>query len=139
MSIHRFLLFTLLTLLSAGCTDCEQVVINSDASGIWIADVRHRVCGSYSGYSVAVYGINENPPGAGEGDKEPFQATYKTSDFEKDYLPIETEWINDQHLIVHHDTRMKIEDEKSKPMVIKADTAYEELRIQYDPAPVIWD
>ena len=139
MSIPRYLFFTLLTLLSVGCTDCEQVVIDTDSSDIWTADVRHRVCGSYSGYSVVVYRVNENPPGLGDGDKEPFQATYKTSDFEKGGLPIETEWANNQLLIIHHDTRMNMEDRKSKPMVVKADTAYEELRIQYDPAPVIWD
>jgi len=138
MSIHRNLFFALLTLMSVGCTNCEQEVINTDASGVWIAEVRHRVCGSFSGYAVAVYRVNENPPGEGDGDKEPFQATYKTSDFEMGDLPIETEWINDQHLIIHHDTRMNVEDRKSKPMVIKADTAYEELRIQYDPEPVIW-
>lgn len=122
-----------------GCTTCHEKTISTHLRGIWNADVRHRECGSYSGYGVAVYKVGEQPPGYGEGDKELFQAAYKTEDYVQGEFPLRVEWEADNHLVIHHDTRLSLDDDKSKPMIIKAETTYNNISIRYDPDPVIWN
>jgi len=107
--------------------------------GGWGADVRHRVCDSYSGYAVAVYQISEGPPGNGEGAKEPFQALYKTEDYMEGPTPIKVEWEKDNHLVIRHDTRKSVDDDRSKPMITKAVTVYQGVFIEYKPEPIIWE
>jgi hypothetical protein len=133
------LIFLLVNLILAGCTTCHDKIVSMHTQGIWNADVKHRVCGSYSGYSVAVYKASERPPGYGEGDKEPFQAMYKTEDYKEGPVPIRIKWETDNHLLIHHDTRLSLDDDKSKPMIIKAETSYSDIFIKYDPEPVLWD
>ena len=123
-----------------GCTTCHEVKVSTSSYGEWNADVRHRVCGSYSGYAVAVYKESEGPPGDGESDKEPFQAVYKTGDYSDGHAaPVSAEWEDDSHLLIQHDTRMSVDDHVSKPMVTKADAEYQDVMIGYDPKPVIWE
>jgi hypothetical protein len=123
----------------SGCTTCHEVKVSISSYGEWNADVRHRVCGSYSGYAVAIYKESEDPPGHGEGEKEPFQAIYKTGDYLAGHAaPVSAEWEDDSHLLIQHDTRMSIDD-VSKPMVTKADAEYQDVMIEYDPKPVIWE
>jgi len=141
MRIFNDSLFVILlvNLFLSGCTTCHEKIVSTHAQGNWNADVRHRVCGSYSGYGVAIYMASERPPGNGEGDKEPFQAMYKTEDYKEGPVPVSVKWETDNHLVIYHDTRLSLDDDKSKPMVIKAETAYKDVFIKYDPKPVIWD
>ena len=133
------LVFLVVPVFLTGCTTCQEIKVSTSTQGEWSADVRHRVCDSYSGYAVAVYEISEGPPGNGEGDKEPFQAMYKTEDFIEGLSPITIEWKTDNNLVIHHDTRQSIDDDRSKPMITKADMAYQGVIIEYDPEPVIWE
>jgi hypothetical protein len=131
----------MLAFLSAtGCTTCHEVKVSTSSYEEWNADVRHRVCGSYSGYAVAVYRASEGPPGVGEGEKEPFQAVYKTEDnSEGDEVLVRTEWDEKGHLVIHHNTRTSVDNHKSKPMITKAESEYQDVLIEYDPKPVIWE
>jgi hypothetical protein len=122
-----------------GCTTCHEVRINSVSDGAWVADLRHRVCGSYSGYSVALYRSNDLPSNGGDGEKEQFQAIYKAENRDVINVPIHVQWGSDNSLIIRHETRMSLDDAKSKPMVIKAEKSYQGVRIEYIPEPVIWD
>jgi len=138
---HLFKLFILSVFASialTGCTTCNEVKVSTSSNGVWNAEVRHRVCGSYSGYAVAVFRANERSPGYGEGYKEPFQAMYKTGELVESTVPVRIEWNTDGHLLIHHTTRSSIDDSKSKPMVTKADTNCQDVFIDYDPEPVIW-
>ena len=118
------------------CTTCREVKVNSVSDGEWIADIRYRVCGNYSGYSVALYRSNNLP--ASDGDKEQFQAIYESENRDVDKIPIHVQWGSNNDLIIHHDTRMSPDDDKSRPMVIKAEKSYQGVRIEYIPEPVIW-
>ena len=141
MKFYRLPLFVFLvvSVFLSGCTTCQEIKVSTSTQGIWGADVRHRVCDSYSGYAVAVYPISEGPPGNGEGDKESFQAMYKTKDYIEGPSPVRVEWKSDHHLVIHHDARQNVDDDRSKPMITKADTAYQNVLIEYDPEPVIWE
>ena len=132
--------FMLAYMTLTGCTTCHEVKVSSSSYGEWNADVRHRVCGSYSGYAVAVYKESDGPPGNGEGDKEPFQAMFKTVDYSVgNTAPVSTEWEDDKHLVIHHDTRMSVDEHVSKPVVTRAVAEYQVVLIEYDPKPVIWE
>jgi hypothetical protein len=134
-----FFILILANIILQGCTTCNEVKLSTSRQGIYTAEVRHRVCGTYSGYAVAVYRTNEGPPGYGEGYKEPFQAIYKTELYKERPLPVTIKWKTDGHLVVHHTTRSSLDDNKSNPMITKADASCEDVFIEYDPKPVIWD
>ena len=136
---NSLFVFLLVNLFLPGCTTCHEKIISTHVQGSWTADVRHRVCGSYSGYGVALYKASERPPGDGEGEKEPFQAVYETVDYKEGPVPVSVKWETDNLLVINHETRLSLDDDKSKPMIIKAETTYNDVSIKYDPKPVIWD
>jgi hypothetical protein len=122
-----------------GCTNCTYRTIESLQSNQWTAELEYRVCGSYSGFSVAVYRTNNGRPGYGEGSKEPFQAARRSSkpySFEKP--PISIKWTGDHNLTIYHDTRMSIDDSISKLMIFRADSHYQNISISYEPKPTLW-
>ena len=137
--MSRYISIFLVMFFLSGCTTCNEVKINSVSEGIWVADVRHRVCGRYSGYSVALHRRNESLTKSGDGDKEPFQAIYDSGNYDVSHVPINIQWESDNHLIIHHDTRMFTDEPESKPMIIKAETSYQDVIIEYVPEPVLWD
>lgn len=125
-----------------GCSTCKSNSIKSVPSydKEWTADIEYRVCGYVSGFTVAVYRTKSGPPGHGEGGKEPFQASIRTSEpYSYEQPPISIEWTGDRSLLIHHDTRMRIEDTSTKLKVTRANTKYEDITISYVPKPVIWD
>jgi len=117
--------------------------ISHSEQDMWNADVLFRQCGSASGYSVAIYTDDEGEPGDGEGNKEVFKTLHtlgcETGDVGKENSPVNVEWKANHHLIIHHETRMGIGDDKSKPMVKKADKTYRNIIIEYNPEPVFWE
>lgn len=139
VKMNRYISILFVMFLLGGCTTCNEVKINSLSKGVWVADVRHRVCGRYSGYSVALYRYNESLSKSGDGEKEPFQAIYESESYDVSNVPIHIQWESDNHLIIHHDTRMFTDELQSKPMVIKAETSYQDVIIEYIPKPVLWD
>ena len=126
-----------------GCsTTCHQTLIDGSGQGQWNAELRYRVCGGASGYSVAIYSSDEEAPGMGEGFKEPFKAIYKYNLVDEKHVsepPVKIEWKGGKHLLIRHDTRKNIEDSESIPMIIRADKSYREVAIEYDPDPVFWE
>jgi hypothetical protein len=132
------LLYSIINLILNGCATCHEVKINSISDGMWVADLRHRVCGSYSGYSVALYRSNDSPASDSDGEKEQFQAIYRARSHDINNTPIHIEWGSDNSLVIRHKTRMSLDDVESKPMIIKADKSYQGISIEYIPKPVIW-
>jgi len=130
---------TLVTLLLMGCTTCHEVKLNTLSEGGWVAVLRHRVCGNYSGYSVGIYKTGGIPVISGNGEKEPFQAVYRTGIHNENNIPVTVEWVAEGRLVIHHDTRTVIDMSEQKPMVIKAEKVYQNVKIDYDPEPVIWE
>lgn len=136
---NSLLVILFVSLSISGCTTCHEKTVSTRTQGIWNADVRHRICGSYSGYGVVVYKVGEQPPDYGDGDKELFQAVYKTEDYIQGAIPVSVEWRAEDNLVVHHVTRLNVDDDKSKPMIIKAEGSYKDISIKYHPEPIIWD
>jgi hypothetical protein len=132
------LFYSIISLTQNGCTTCHEVKVNSISDGPWVADLRYRVCGSYSGYSVALYRRNEFPASGGDGEREQFQAIYRTQNPDVNNIPIHLKWASDNHLIIRHDTRMGLHEAESKLMIIKAENTYQGVSIEYIPKPVIW-
>lgn len=137
--MNRYISILYVMFFLGGCTTCNEVKINTLSEGVWVADIRHRVCGRYSGYSVALYRRNESLTKSGDGEKEPFQAIYESESYDVSHVPVHIQWESDNHLIVHHDTRIITDEPESKPMVIKAETSYQDVMIEYIPKPVLWD
>lgn len=139
MNRYISICFVSIVIILYGCTTCHEVLVSSASYGAWVADVRHRMCGSYAGYSVALYRINEPPASNGNSDEEPFQAIYRSKTNNLNNLPVHIWWESNKHLIIRHDTRMSLHDSESKPMVVKADKSFQEIAIEYIPEPVLWD
>lgn len=130
----------LLSINLAGCSDCDFKTINSLPNNDWTADLEYRVCGSYSGFAIAIYPTNEGHPGYGHGSKEPFQAAIRSSEpYSPSSPPISIKWIGDNNLLVQHTTRMSIEDTNTKLKIFKASEKFQDVSITYDPEPVIWE
>jgi len=126
--------------VSQGCSTCKTKVVNTSNQGEFSAELDYRDCGIYSGYSVAIYSNENGPLRSGEGEKEPFKAVYKSeSRLESDALPITIEWIGVKRLLIRHQTRMGLDDHAHELMVIKAETEYQGVRIEYEPDPVVWE
>jgi hypothetical protein len=139
MKRYLSMCFIIIIFFLSGCTTCHEVKIDSVSNGKWVADLRHRVCGSYSGYSVALYNSNDLPADSGDGEKEQFQAISKTENYDVNNVPINIQWGSGNSLIIFHETRKSIDDAKSNLMVIKAKKSYQGVRIEYIPEPVLWD
>ena len=136
---HYLLVQLLLALLSInGCSTCHEIQINSISDGTWDADLRYRTCGSYSGYSVGIYRSDEPHAKSGDGENEPFQALYATENHNVNNVPINLLWESDNHLTIRHDTRVSLDDNESKLMVLKAEKYYQDVVIEYIPEPVLW-
>ncbi len=133
----------LLLLLSfglIGCSDCDFQTIDSLPNNYWTADLEYRVCGSYSGFAIAIYPTKEGHPGYGHGSKEPFQAAIRSSEPYSSSSPsISIKWIGVNKLLVQHMTRMSVEDTSTKLKILKANKQFEDVSITYDPEPVIWE
>ena len=132
------LLYLLIIILLEGCTICHENQVKSVSDGAWVADLRYRECGSYSGYAVAVYSREDADLCCNNGEKEQFQSIYTTHHNENNSIPIHIKWSNDNNLVIYHKTRMSLEDAESQLMIIKAEKSYRSVNIEYIPEPVIW-
>ena len=137
--MNKFIVIILLIVYMSGCTSCHQQLISSASSKHWSADVNFRVCGSVSGYVVAIYKKGEKPPGQGEGDLEPFKATYlHTSKVPKIPSPVNIKWVDDTVIEIMHKTKETEQDNSSDLVVIKADPKYADVTIKYNHLPILW-
>jgi len=142
MTYYRLVVSCIFITALQGCsTTCHQTLIDGRGNGHWNAEVRYRVCGQAAGYSIAIYRTDEEAPGIGEGDKEPFKAVYKYGLVEEKQIsepPVKIEWKGEEHLKIRHNTKKNLEDSESLPMIIRADKVYQDVSLEYDPQPVIW-
>jgi hypothetical protein len=107
---------------------------------VWTADLEYRACGYASGFAVSIYRTSSGPVGHGEGSKEPFQVSIRTKEpYAYKKAPISIKWTGNRNLLIHHNTRMSVEDSSSKLKVTKANSRYDDVTISYDPKPVIWE
>jgi hypothetical protein len=133
-----FLLLMLVLAFSQGCSTCNTRVVDVIKQGELSAELDFRVCGMYSGYSVAIYSNKNGSLKSGEGEKEPFKALYKSKGkSEYEALPISIEWVGDKRLLIRHQTKTGIDD-VCELMILKAETEYLGVGIEYEPAPVVW-
>ena len=139
-SLRRFSIILLVVFIQPGCTTCETTLIESLTQGDWSADLEFRVCGSASGYAVAVYKEEDGPLKAGEGELEPFLSIYKEHKHSpQSPVPVEIKWIDDKHLEIKHITRANLDDSTTDLMIRKAKPEFHSVKISYDPKPVIWE
>jgi hypothetical protein len=123
-----------------GCSTCVSRIVESSSQGKYTAELDFRECGTYAGYSIAIYTNESGPVKNGEGEKEPFKAVYRQEyKHQLDAIPISIKWIGEKHLLVNQNTRTDLDDHVNELMVIKADNNYMGVKIEYEPDPVIWD
>ena len=126
--------------LSQGCSTCVSRIVDSSNQGELTAELAFRKCGTYAGYSVAIYTQETGPIKSGEGVKEPFKAVYRSENSPvSDVLPISIEWIGEKVLLIRQQTRTGLDDHVHDLVVIKAENKYMDVKIEYEPDPVIWE
>jgi len=125
---------------SLGCSTCVTRNVDSLSQGELTAELEFRECGTYAGYSVAIYTTETGPIKRGEGEKEPFKAVYRSENRpEFDVLPISIGWIGDKVLLIRQQSRAGLDDHVHELMVIKAENKFMDVRIEYEPVPVLWE
>ena len=140
MSLLKLSLLILLALVQVGCTTCHTTLIDMATEGKWKADLDYRICGSVSGFVVAVYRTEDSPPSSGEGGLEPFKSIYKVHRHEPPTpSPIKIKWVGDGRLLISHLTKANIVDHTTDLKVTKANTSFKNVSIIYEPKPVIWE
>jgi len=114
-------------------------LINTATEGQWKADLEYRICGSVSGFVVAVYDAEKSPHSSGQGSLEPFQSVYKVHRHEPSLpTPIAITWVEKDRLLIKHRTKVNIDDLSTDLTISKANPSYEGVSIIYEPKPVIW-